>query len=130
MENQYKTWLQTLGRQRGDLPPCVRGLNVSHTLSFPGNVTSATLRGSIKASPDSPTELAVFTVGTPVFANDKTTWPLSLTANQTAALPADTAGDGVVTLIYDFLITLPGGFPTRVAAGLFPVSGFVTEPVQ
>jgi hypothetical protein len=123
----YADWLASLGALRADLPPSVRGLAVSHTLTYPGNVTAATLAGSVKASPDAPTELAVFTIGTPTFADGVTTWAISLTGAQTLALPADTDGDGVTTLIYDLLLTLPGGTAHRIAGGLFTVSGFVTE---
>jgi hypothetical protein len=100
---------------------------VSHTLTYPGNVTTATLAGSIKASPDAPTELAALTVSTPVFADGVTTWTFSLSGGQTLALPADTTFNGVTTLIYDLLLTLSGGTAQRIAGGLFPISGFVTE---
>jgi hypothetical protein len=123
----YADWLASLGALRADLPPCVRGLAVSHTLTYPGNVTTATLAGSIKASPDAPTELAAFTVSTPVFADGVTTWTFSLSGGQTLALPADTNFNGVTTLIFDLLLTLPGGTAQRIAGGLFTVSGFVTE---
>lgn len=124
----YAEWLATLGALRADLPPCVRGLPVSHTLTYPDNVTTATLAGSIKAAPDATAELAVFTIGTPSFASGVTTFPLSLSGSQTGALPADVDGDGVTTLVFDLLLTLSGGPPQRIAGGLFPVSGFVTEP--
>ena len=123
----YASWLASLGALRADLPPCVRGLAVSHTLTYPGNVTTATLAGSIKASPDAPTELAALTVSTPVFADGVTTWTFSLSGGQTLALPADTTFNGVTTLIYDLLLTLSGGTAQRIAGGLFPISGFVTE---
>jgi hypothetical protein len=124
---EYDTWLRTLGTRRADMPMTVRGLPVSHTVTYPGNVTTATLAGTVKASPDSTSELATFTVGTAVFADGVTTWPISLTGTQTGALPADTDGDGRTDLIYDFLLTLSGGSPARLFGGLFPVSGFVTE---
>lgn len=127
----YASWLASLGALRADLPPCVRGLAMSHTLTFPGNVTTATLAGSVKASPDAPTELAVFSMTTPVFADGVTSWTFNLAAgfggNSTGILPADTDFDGVTTLIYDLLLTLPGSTAQRIAGGLFTVSGFVTE---
>jgi len=132
MSSAYTDWLLSLGKLRADLPPCVRGLAVSHTLTYPGNVTTATLAGSVKAAPDATSELAVFTIGTPVFADGVTTWTFSLAAgsgsNSTGALPADTNGDGVEMFIYDLLLTISGGTARRIAGGLFPVSGFVTEP--
>lgn len=128
MFTQYDTWLKTLGPLRADMPMTVRGQAISHTVTYPGNVTTATLAGAVKASPDATSELAVFTVGTPVFADGVTTWTISLIGSQTFALPADTDGDGRTDLIYDFLLTLSGGTPQRLFGGLFPVSGFVTEP--
>jgi hypothetical protein len=101
---------------------------VSHTLAYPGDVTTATLAGSVKSSPDATAELAVFTIGSPVFANGVTTWSISLSGSQTAALPADVDGNGVESFVYDLLLTLPGGTAQRIAGGLFLVSGFVTEP--
>jgi hypothetical protein len=133
MATQYTDWLLSLGGRNAPLPPCDRRLAVTHFYEFPGNVTTATLSGSVKASPDATTELAVFTIGTPVFDPDEnvTRWAFSLPAgtgsNSTGALPADGNGDGVVYFVYDLLLTLSGGVTRRVAGGLFPVSGFVTE---
>lgn len=130
MATQYDTWLKTLGTLRADMPMTVRGQAISHTVTFPGNVTTATLSGSVKAAPDSATELAVFSVSSPSFdsGTNLTTWTVSLTGSTTLALPADTDGDGRTDLIYDFLLALSGGTPKRIFGGLFPISGFVTEP--
>jgi len=130
---QYSEWLASLGNLRADLPACTRRLPVEHTLTYQGDVRTATLIGSIKAAPDSETELAVFSVSAPNYnaGAGVTIWNFSLAGgtgpNSTGALPADTDGDGVTTLIYDLILTLPGGYPQRIAGGLFPVSGFVTE---
>lgn len=128
MMTKHNIWLSTLGRVRADMPMTVRGLAISHTVTYPGDVTSATLIGAIKESPDATAELAVFTVGEPVFTNGVTSWTISLTGSQTGALPADGDGDGREDFIYDFLLTLPGGSFARIFGGLFPLSGFVTEP--
>lgn len=128
MATQYGTWLSTLGGLRADMPVTVRGLPITHTVTYPGNVTTATLEGAVKASPDATAELATFTIGTPAFADGVTTWAVSLTGVQTGALPADGDGDGLETFVYDFVLTLSGASPRRVFGGLFPLSGFVTEP--
>ena len=128
MASQFNTWLKTLGPLRADMPMTVRGQAISHTVTYAGNVTTAVLAGSVKASPDATSELAVFTVGTPVFADGVTTWTVSMAGSVTGALPADANGDGRVDLIFDFILTLSGGTPQRIFGGLFPVSGFVTEP--
>jgi hypothetical protein len=128
MATQYDTWLATLGGLRADMPMTVRGLAISHTVTYPGNVTTATLEGTVKAAPDATAELATFTVGTPAFADGVTTWAISLNGTATSALPADSDGDGREDFIFDMLLTLSGGSPERIFAGLFPVSGFVTEP--
>lgn len=128
MATQYDTWLSTLGGLRADMPMTVRGLSISHTVTYSGNVTTATLKGAVKVSPDATAELATFTVGAPAFADGVTTWAISLNGTQTGALPADGDGDGREVFIFDFLLTLSGGTPQRIFGGLFPVSGFVTEP--
>lgn len=125
MTNQFQTWLNTLGPLRADMPMTVRGLAISHEVTYPGDVTTATLTGSVKANPDVESELAVFTVGTPVFAGGLTRWAISLTGAQTLALPP--GPDGRTNLVYDFLLSLSGDTPHRIFGGLFPVSGFVTE---
>lgn len=128
MATQFPEWLTSLGRLRADLPHAVRGLAVSHSLTYPGNVTTATLEGSVKVSPDAPSELAAFTIGTPAFTDGVTKWDFSLTDTQTGALPVDGNADGVGYFFYDLLLTLSGGAPQRIAGGLFPISGFITEP--
>jgi len=132
MNTPYTDWLATLGRLRADLPPCVRGLAVTHTLTYPGDLTTATLQGSVKAAPDAATELAVFTIGTPVFADGKTVWTFGLAAGTGANATGNTAlnsdgPDGVDVWIYDLLLTISGGSAERIAGGLFTISGFVTE---
>lgn len=132
---EFAAWLATLGALRADLPAseCVRKLAVEHTFTYPGDVTSATLSGAVKASPDAEAELATFTIGTPSYdaGTGRTSWTFGLSggtgANSTGSLPASGATDGVATFVYDLLLTLSGGTAQRVAAGLFPVSGFVTE---
>ena len=131
MQTPFNTWLQSLGPRRADMR-ADRGLPMSHTIQYPGNVTSWGLAGTVKSSPDSVTELAVFTIGTPSFdaGSNLTTWAVSLSAAQTAALPADADLDGRVDLVFDFLISGPGGTnppPFRLFGGIFSVSGFVTE---
>lgn len=127
MTTQYTAWLQSLGRRRADMPMAVRKMPVSHTVTYPGDVTAATLAGKIKSAPDSPTALAVWTVGTPAFAGGVTTWTVSLTGTQTNALPADGDLDGVSYFVYDFILTQSGN-PDRIFGGLFPLSGYITEP--
>jgi hypothetical protein len=129
MAHEFTAWLSSLGQRRGDLPPADRLLPVPHTLTYPGNVTSSTLYGCVKAAPDSTAELAVFTIGTPSFnsAINRTVWTVSLSGSQTGGLPASGAQDGTATFVYDFILTT-SGTPVRIAGGLFPVSGFVSEP--
>lgn len=131
MSVPYAEWLASLGTRRADMPVVVRKLPLSHTVTYPGNVTTATLTGTVKASPDSTTELATFTVGSPSYSSgtNLTTWAISLSGTDTTFSSAtDSDGDGVTYLIFDFLLTLSGGSPERLFGGLFPISGFVTEP--
>jgi hypothetical protein len=126
MANKFPEWLKSLGTRRADLPPAVRGQAVRHTIRWPGDQTSAVLVGTIKATPDATSELAIWSVGAGVFDGTDTRWEVSLTGGQTLALPSDNDFSGTETFVYDFLIT-QGGFTQRVFGGLFTLSGFVTE---
>jgi hypothetical protein len=130
MANEYAAWLSSLGQRRADMPVTDRLLPVAHTVTYPGNVTTATLYGAVKSAPDSTAELAVFTIGTPSFdaGTNRTSWLVTLSGTQTGTLPADGNQDGVAEFVYDFLLTLSGGVPERIFGGLFPVAGFVSEP--
>lgn len=127
-QTQFPEWLYALGGRRVDMPTADRGFSVEHTITFPGNVTTATLAGTIKVSPDATVEEATWSIETPSFADGVTSWVVSLTGVQTAALPADANGDGVECFLYDFILTLSGGEPRRIMGGIFPLAGFVTEP--
>jgi hypothetical protein len=67
-------------------------------------------------------------VGAPAFADGRTTWALSLTAIQTAALPLEGDGSGVAEFPIDAVLTLSGGNAERLFGGIVPVSGYVTLP--
>lgn len=137
MSSQWDAWKATLAaQQKGplDLVPATRGQFYRQPISFsPGDFTTATLTGSVRSSPDSTTPLATFTIGTPTFADGKTTWIVSLAegsgANSTGALPVDGDGNGVESFPYDFLLKFSGGKAERLFGGLLPVSGHITEPV-
>tara|TARA_B100000678_G_scaffold164721_1_gene137521 strand:- start:1388 stop:1804 length:417 start_codon:yes stop_codon:yes gene_type:complete len=116
------------------LPPAVRGQLYSHIITYPGDVTTATLTGEVRASPDATSALVEFTIGTPSYdsGTGKTTWTFSLAegsgSGSTGALPADGDADGVQYFPYDFLLALSGGAEERLFGGLLPVSGHITEP--
>jgi len=123
MANQYTAWLLSLGTKRADLTGpfnAVRGQAISHTITYPGDVTASVLAGTVKASPDATAELLTFTIGTPSFAGGVTTWTATIAEDWT--FPVDVDGDGVTYAIYDFTLD-----DQRIIGGLFEVSGFVTE---
>ncbi len=129
MSVYHKTWLATLGARRRDLA-AVRNLPFAHTIRYPGDVTSWGIAGTVKAQPDNATELAAFTIGDPAFDGEFTSWTISLANSATLDLPDDPSGSGRVDLVYDILISGPSGTnpdATRLMAGLFILSGFVTE---
>lgn len=124
MSTLWSEWLATLGTQRADLKPAVRGqLFGPFTITHPGDVTGDTLLGSVRAETDSTTALATFTIGTPSFSDGVTTWTYSLPADGWANVPADADGNGVEVLPYDFILD-----GQRIFGGLFTVSGHITEP--
>ncbi len=129
--DQYKSWLNLLSvAKKGPvtIDPAVRGQAYSHTLSLPGNLTTATLKGEVRANPDSNATLAAFTIGTPVYDGERTRWAYSLSASVTGSLPVDGDGDGVEYFPFDFLLTLSGGDAERLIGGILPLSGHITEP--
>jgi hypothetical protein len=136
MSTQWNLWKSTLlaqGKGPLDLAPATRGQYYEVTITYPGNVTTATLTGSVRSSPDSGTALAAFTIGSPAFAGGVTTWAASLAegtgAGSTGVLPSDSDGDGVEEFPYDFLLTFAGASAERLFGGILPVSGHITEPV-
>ena len=135
----FPEWLALLAQaNKGPvtLQPAVRGQAYTVTISYPGDVTTATLEGAVAASPDSPTKLAIFSVSAPEYQSlaDRTVWTCTLAsgagANSTGALPADTDGNGVEYLLYDFIITLSGQNPERLFGGVLPVIGYITEAAE
>lgn len=127
MNTPFTEWLKLLAQARKGpvtLPVAVRGQAYTHNISVSGDWTASTLRGSVRASPDSSTALATFTIGTPALVSGSTVWIISFSTAQTAALPADGDGDGVEQFPYDFLLN-----GQRLFGGLFPLSGHITEPV-
>lgn len=129
MSKPFETWLKTLGARRRDLL-CDRGLQFTHFIKYPGNVTDWELTGAIKAWPDATAELTTFVIDVDGFADGFTTFKASLDPSQTAFASApDSDGDGRVDLVYDFLLAEPDGANARrLFGGIFTVSGFVTEP--
>jgi hypothetical protein len=92
------------------------------------DVSADTFTASIRLSPDAAgSTLADFAVMVGAYANDETPLTLTLTAAQTAALPADEDGDSLVELVFDILRTPQGlSEPGRFAGGNIYVSGKVT----
>lgn len=135
MTTQWNIWKNTLSaQQKGphDLTPATRGQFYQVPIIAAGDLTAATLTGSVRSSPDSTSTLAVFSVAAPTFADGKTTWVASLAegsgANSTGSLPVDGDGNGVEQFPYDFLLKFPGEKAERLFGGLLPVSGHITEP--
>lgn len=129
METQFPQWLKSLGQRRRDMPPVDRGLPFSHLIRYSGDVTTWQIVGTVKASPDAATELATFTISAPTYDADTglTAWVATLTPEQTLALGGANF-EGVTQRFFDFVISeSEGANPRRLMAGIFPISGFVTE---
>lgn len=126
MTDPFPQWTALLAQARKgpvSLPVAVRGQAYQHNISISGDWTLSTLTGSVRASPDSGSVLAAFTIGTPSLVGGLTVWPVSLSTAQTTALPVDADGDGVEYFPYDFLLN-----NQRLFGGIFPLSGHITEP--
>lgn len=106
---------------------CTRGVAFRSGLALQADLTGATIRGEVRASPDATgAPLAVFGVTALSVAAGITTTTLSLTEAEVGALPPDPTGDGVFDLVFDLLITPSGGAEDRLFAGLFQITGKVT----
>lgn len=128
MQNfQFPEWLKSLGDARYDLPPADREcFYVGEQIAIEGDWTSGwSLSGSIKMSPNSPSELAVFAVGSATFDADEnlTVWDIGLPETAVNLLPASETG--VDYFYYNFLLVGPVTRP--IIAGIFTVRGFITE---
>jgi hypothetical protein len=128
-QQQFPEWLKALGTVRADLPAIDRQVPFSFQITFPGNVTSWGLAGTVKIGPNSTEELAVWAIGTPTYdaGSDRTTWIVSLSASQINALPS--LSSGVDYFYYNFLLAGPANVPPPrvIMAGLVTVRGFITE---
>lgn len=136
MKTQFDTWLQTLaaggkGGSAISLRLATRGLKWEESIEISGNWSTATLEGSISASPDATSPLATVFVGSPVYdaGDDVTTWAVSLLSgtgsNTTGSLPSDTDGDGVEYLPAAFYLTPSGGAKELLFGAAFPLTGKV-----
>lgn len=87
-----------------------RGACSKLSFIYPGNVTAATVKASIKARFGDQTTLAEFSVGTPVYngTTNKTSFLLELTAAQTIALPVNKK------MVFDIFLQPSGGCPIRI----------------
>lgn len=132
MSGQFTDWLNQLALDRKGpvrFSSITRGLPwFGNVVSYPGDVTTATLEMEIRAAPSAPIKLVDVTIGAPSFTGGRTVWALSLSAVQTAALPLEGDGSGVADFAIDAVMTLSGSSPERLFGGIIPVSGFVTIP--
>lgn len=130
MAEQWDTWLAGVrAAQKGGvrLPQLQidRGHAYSKVLAFEADYEADAFAASLANAPDS-TPFLNFTVVVGAFGSGVTPVTLSLTALQTAAIPADTDIDGNEDFVFDILRTPNGGTQGRLMAGVIPVSGKVT----
>lgn len=135
MTTIFNDWLAQLSRDgRGGpaavLPSVSRGRGLafrfdlaSHT-EF-GDYTAGTFSASIRAAPDSDTELAAFTVTTGTPAGGITPVELVLSAAAQLAFPPDNDGDGLEHVVYELVYTPPSSDAVPIAGGLLPIAGAV-----
>lgn len=137
MSTEFDTWLAELASAGkggsdltdSDIPPATRGLAWSMPIVFAGNWTSATITGTISASPDAASPLATLSFDTASYDSglQETTWNASLASgtgsNSTGSLPADTDGDGVERFPLAVYLTPSGGTQMMLFGGLFTLLG-------
>lgn len=126
----FDEWLRQLAAaKKGPVPLRIdRGLPWTYTIALQADYTGSSLIGSIRLAPDAIDPVLVsFTVSGPSVADGVTSFTLSLTKEQTAALPADADADGTTQLVYDLLFTPSGGTQSRLFGGVVEVLGKVTN---
>lgn len=132
--NDHSKWLRALaagGKGGFVLPPASRGRKYVFGFQAAADFTGATMRAEVRAAPDaSGSPLASFSVSGPVVAAGVSTFTLMLAAgsgaNSTGALPADTAGEGVIYLPVDVLLTPLGGDEELLFGASLPLIGRIT----
>jgi hypothetical protein len=131
----FDDWLRQL-RAAGKLAPAGisidRGLPFNWTMAIGGDWTGATVTSSLRLSPDAAgAPVRDFTVNPMGYSPtlDATEYKLSLTKNETAGLPADTDGDGLVQLAWDVLLLPDGGSVDLDTIRLFGQVATVTGKV-
>lgn len=129
MATTFDEWLRALARA-GKGPAtlyCDRGVAFVCMLAVGADLTGASLRGEVRASPNSTgTALATFAVSAFSLAGGQTSFTISLTKAVVNALPAPSDGSGVADLVFDLLWTPSGGVEQRLFGGIFKVIGQVT----
>lgn len=131
MQSNYPDWLaraQASGQGGITLKDIPRGLVWSTTLNFGEDWDADTFFISLREKPDAADPVLVsVTTSVGSYANGVTPVTLSLTAVQTAALPADDNDDGLKELFWDLLRRVGGsGDRIKIMAGNVFVSGKVT----
>lgn len=132
MATTFDEWLRALATSGRLWPvPVVidRGLPFSYPLVLAGDWTGAEMTSALRRHPDDADVEVALTVSAPAFdaAAARTTFTLSLTEAQTAALPADPAGEAVVRLAWDVLFEPAGLSKARLTGRDVIVLGKVTN---
>lgn len=128
----FDEWLRQL-RAAGKLAPnginIDRGMPFAWTFALGGNWTGATIASSLRLAPEAEPVVANFTAANEGYdaGADATTFTISLSGAQTAALTADTDGDALVRLAWDVLLTPSGGTTMRLLGGVATIAGEVTS---
>ena len=130
MTTTFEPWLRALeGAGKGPFTCTIfRGQPFAFSWTVTGDYTGATYKGSLRLQPDAAgATLVDFTTAALVIAGGQTTFKISLTKAQTAALPADGEGDGVVELATTILWTRSGVPEEMLMGGTALVLGKVTD---
>lgn len=104
-----------------------RGNAWSMVIQLDAAYSGSSLAGKLRLYPDAAgAELVAITCSSPSVSGSTTTFTVSLTAIQTAALPAAPLGAGVIELAYTFELTPSGGVAEVLFGGVFELQGSVT----
>ena len=133
MTTTFEAWLRALsaaGKLARDGIRIDRGLPFSWLFAIDGDWTGATATSGLREQPDAGTMLAqTLTVTNEGYdeVTGVTLFEMTMSSTDTAALPTDPTGEGVVTLAWDVLLTPDGASEMRLMGGVATVIGEASD---
>ena len=133
MTTTFEVWQRELAAAGNLVPDGIRidrALAYNWEFALEGDWTGATAASALRVQPDAGSPLPqTFTITNDGYdaVNAITLFTMTMSATDTAALPADPSGEAVVRLAWDVLLTPDGEDEFRLMGGIATVIGEVTD---